>query len=102
MSYARWSAESDVYVYAHVDGWWVCELCDLPGSSGHLGAGTFTAVEPEAIVGHLRTHIARGDMVPERTIPNITADLPELIAERWPLGMRAASKRGHPGPHWDG
>jgi len=57
MSYARWSALSNVYVFAHVDGFVDCCGCNLPGHDGRLNSA------PE-VVAHMQAHLDAGDKVP--------------------------------------
>jgi hypothetical protein len=60
VSYARWSTDSDVYVYAAVGGGFICEDC--PRDSLHRCA---TARE---MIEHLLGHRAKGDLVPESAL----------------------------------
>lgn len=57
MSYARFGATSDVYVYAHYAGFVECCGCKLSDEWAHHSA--------EAIVAHLKEHVAAGHSVPE-------------------------------------
>jgi hypothetical protein len=60
MSYARWSSDSDVYVYDTPCGWFECE-CDPRFSSK-------SAIE---MIAHLGRHIAAGDLVPLHTLESL-------------------------------
>jgi hypothetical protein len=62
MSFARFSATSDVYVFAHVDDYVNCCGCALEGDS--------QLHSPEEVVEHLQKHVEAGHKVP--------ADLLEL------------------------
>ena len=64
MSYARWSEDSDVYVFLSVDRQFECCACSL----GEIHADT------AAIVAHLEAHIAAGHQVPADTIDRLRAD----------------------------
>ena len=68
MSYARFSAESDVYVFLHVGGALCCCGC-------FNGEGYFDTTAE--MVAHLREHEARGDRVPACTIKRLEADADE-------------------------
>lgn len=57
MSYARFSADSDVYVYAHIGGFVECCGCRL-GEQWDFHS-------PAEIVTHLREHEAAGHKVPD-------------------------------------
>jgi hypothetical protein len=59
MSYARRSAESDVYLY-HDGKRFVCDTCTLNDGGNH------TEVSVEAYLAHLRAHTAAGDKVPAK------------------------------------
>lgn len=60
MSYARFGATSDVYVYAHVGGFVECCGCKLGDNWEHHSAAE--------IVDHLREHVAAGHLVAERLL----------------------------------
>lgn len=70
MSYARFGADSDVYVYLSVHGDFQCCACQLKGSSQ-----SFTTTD--AIIAHLRDHIDAGYEVPTRTIARLEAEREE-------------------------
>lgn len=57
MSYARFSEESDVYVYASVAGGVECCGCSM--------GDCFVAESTDEMVEHLQQHIEKGDMVPD-------------------------------------
>jgi len=63
MSYARFGEDSDVYVYADAEaGYLRCVGCNVDFSS------------TDAMLEHLRGHIASGDAVPAKVIPALEAD----------------------------
>ena len=64
MAYARFSADSDVYVYADVRGGYVCERCPDVGS-------TFTCGTALELVAHLKEHVARGERVPDEAFEEL-------------------------------
>lgn len=64
MSYCRWSAESNVYVYLDVGGYINCCGCDRSGYNG----------DTETMVKHLEDHIADGHLVPDYVIPALLED----------------------------
>jgi hypothetical protein len=61
MAYARYGAESDVYVYATAKGW-ICENCSQ-----------FSDLV--ALQKHLVDHRSRGDKIPQHAIDVIEAEL---------------------------
>lgn len=60
MSYARFGSDSDVYVFASIDGYVSCCGCIL-GDRGDFHS-------PEEIVAHLREHVAAGHKVREELL----------------------------------
>jgi hypothetical protein len=68
MSYARFG-EGDVYVYAVRKGV-TCVMC----SFGDMMEGNFTAESTQEMVDHLGAHARVGDIIPERTIPDLWRD----------------------------
>lgn len=67
MSYARFSADSDVYVYMHSGGWLECCGCKL-------GDQCFKAAGTQAMVEHLDLHATAGHIVPANVVPELLAD----------------------------
>lgn len=62
MSYVRWSAESDIYIFDHVDGGIECHGCPLVK---HDAAGRhYRAETTDEMVEHCKTHIDAGHRVP--------------------------------------
>jgi len=78
MSYARLSDDSQVYVFAGMDGHLYCHWCAL-GEAGSLGRTT------RGMLTHLRAHEAAGHKVPSRAIASIRAD----AWENWRARFRA-------------
>jgi hypothetical protein len=69
VSYARWGWEgSNVYVYMHPGGLECCG-CDFDGGC--------SAATTDAMVAHLRRHMAAGDCVPTSVIPDLLRDRDE-------------------------
>jgi hypothetical protein len=68
VSYCRFS-EADVYVYCHVGGYLCCCACSLSDDWEHDST--------DAMVAHLREHIAAGHFVPDDVIPALEADREE-------------------------
>ena len=68
MSYARWTGDSDVYVYEDSGGGVTCCGCCLDGSFGHYNG------DKEGILNHLKEHIAKGHKVPDYCIKEIEED----------------------------
>lgn len=69
MSYARFSPESDVCVYAHVDGGLECCACRLRGGEENLRFAT-----TDELLQHLREHQQAGHLVREKTFTGLEAD----------------------------
>lgn len=82
MSYARFSSESDVYVYLSVGGWLECCACRLNDVTGENdpfpdSERVFsTADMPQHLTGH---RLASHD-VPQRCIDGLVADAAEIDA----------------------
>jgi hypothetical protein len=84
MSYCRFSDESDVYVYSDVGGWLSCCSCALVDDSQQ-----WRHFSTDAMIAHLREHIAAGHDVPDDVILALEAHREEndtFIAD-----VRAAS-----------
>lgn len=69
MSYARFSEDSDVYVFLHVAGGLTCCGCSLQ-KQGVDPAFART----ESMLHHLREHQQAGHKVPRRTFERLEAD----------------------------
>jgi len=77
MSYVRWSTKSDLYIYQSGEGetdetehtCWSAQnvLLDGPHPEPFVCDGT------EAMIEHVRAHIAQGDAVPKFVIPRLEA-----------------------------
>lgn len=68
MSYARFGADSDVYIFVAIDGICCC---------GCSKSGSQTFPTTAAAIAHLHEHIAQGDIVPDDVIPALLADATE-------------------------
>lgn len=60
MSYARFGNSSDVYVFAHVNGYIACCGCLLDDKDDYHS--------PEEIVTHLQEHVTAGHQVPDHLL----------------------------------
>jgi hypothetical protein len=69
MSYCRFS-HADVYVFLAVGGYLECCAC-------RLDENNWTHASTDAMVAHLREHIAAGHVVPDDVIPALLADREE-------------------------
>jgi len=69
MSYCRFGEDSDVYVFEHVDGGWMCCGCWLDGRST-------TTKTRGGMLAHLRKHRLAGHQVPKDAVSR-------LREERW-------------------
>lgn len=61
MSYVRWSKQSDVYIFDHVDGFIECCACCLDP----VDADSFKAKNVEEMIEHVQVHRAAGHLVPD-------------------------------------
>ena len=75
MSYARFGADSDVYVFVRNNGSLCCCSCS------RLAGDDFDASSTAAMLDHLAAHRAAGHLVPERTITGLMADADENDAD---------------------
>lgn len=89
MSFARFSAESNVYVYSDVGGYVCCCGC-LLGSKWDFHS-------PAEVVAHLREHVAAGHKVPERLLSEDLYEPADFIA-MCPIFM-CREDIDHDGPH---
>lgn len=70
MSYARFGWDgSDVYVFAHVEGYLCCCACCLQDDWKHRST--------DAMLKHLHGHVAAGHTVPTYTITELEQDRAE-------------------------
>ena len=81
MSYARFSGDSDVYVYEHYAGFIECCGCRFSPISEGEEYEVFPrfSTAREALT-HLDWHVREGDMVPERAFLRIKEEHPDLDA----------------------
>jgi hypothetical protein len=80
MSYARFSSESDVYVYEHFAGFIECCGCRLTGPEEGEELGFARLATARAALEHLDWHVREGDAVPARTFEAIRKEHPDLDA----------------------
>ena len=79
MAYVRWSEDSSVYVFLHVNGYITCCGCLLQENN----TGTsYTARDPEfysrsAAIKHLLRHVEAGHRVPARAFERLEAEILE-------------------------
>ena len=66
MSYARFSHESDVYVFAHYQGFVQCCGCMI--------SDVWDYYTVEEVVEHMRDHVLMGYKVPKRLLDPATYD----------------------------
>lgn len=67
MAYCRFSDESDVYMYHHVDGYIVCCMCSL---------GIVVHIETRKDAhNHLMLHKERGDKVPKEALEKLQDEM---------------------------
>ena len=70
MSYARFGPDSDVYVFADIDGGYRCCFCAFSRSGPSFRCDT--AAE---MIEHLREHRAAGHTVPEDAIEELQGEV---------------------------
>jgi hypothetical protein len=77
MSYARWGAESDVYVFGTGDRLICCE-CTLD-----VVDGSFICDTPLEMIAHLVTHVVAGHRVPYSAVGRLADEAahPEQYAD---------------------
>lgn len=73
MSYARWS-EGDVYLYPHIDGYYLCCRCTLCGGDW----GDWKSTELLDVLDHLKAHRDAGHTVPQRAFDQVNRELDQL------------------------
>lgn len=76
MSYARFGAASDVYVYLDVAGYLRCCACRMHDRP----FGSFDFRTTAEMLTHLDLHRSVGDTVPERTFEGLRRDAAETDA----------------------
>ena len=96
MSYARFSDDSDVYVFENTDGKFECCWCPLQerewveDPDAYFG-GVFRNVgetvphlfdTPTQMLRHLELHTAKGHLVPDEAVAQLRAEADEMNAER--------------------
>jgi hypothetical protein len=77
MSYARWSRESDVYVFLHTGGYLDCCGCHLANNN----RGGFQAYKTKIMLRHLKEHQKAGHDVPDYCIEGLQLDAKKN--DRW-------------------
>jgi len=77
MAYARFGKDSDVHVYEHADGMFVCEFCRIEGKMSADGGPRFETQSRAGMIEHLRKHQLAGDKVPDRTFVRIEEEIIE-------------------------
>ena len=83
MSYARFSDDSDVYMYHHYMGFIECCGCwisdEIPDEYGEIPSPRFET--PRRAIMHLDEHISRGYQVPQSTFDRIYSEYAENMDE---------------------
>jgi len=75
MSYARFTKDSDVYVFLNMSGRLECWGCGIAVAAPRCWArGYVTFDSTQAMVDHLARHAAAGDRVPEHVVPELWVD----------------------------
>ena len=81
MSYARFGAESDVYVYHHYIGFIECCGCSLVEAEDGEDFGFAKLQTAREALEHLDKHRAAGDEVPTRAYERIRSEYEDLDAQ---------------------
>jgi len=76
MSYCRFGEDSDIYLYPHVYGDYICCACRLRGTFGSTVLITLAEV-----LEHLQAHRDVGHKVPEYAFERIRTEIEELGPE---------------------
>lgn len=71
MSYARFSDDSDVYVYHHVAGFIECCGCWMASPEGDEDIAFTRLATPRRAIMHLMEHVSRGYKVPDSVFDRI-------------------------------
>lgn len=69
MAYARWSIQSNVYVYDNVYGGTTCCGCLL---AERPGVGDYHADTHAEMIAHLHEHVKQGHLVPQYTFEELS------------------------------
>lgn len=85
MSYARFAADSDVYVFFNCDGYYECCACRIAWDEHKLSPWVETA---EEMLAHMAEHIEKGHKVPDYCTERLRRDIAEGTKERFG-GVRA-------------
>lgn len=95
MSYSRFGPNSDVYVYAHADGFIECCMCSLyPHNFDSFDEPlNWDYHSIEDIVNHMKEHVKAGDNVPSRLLLEETYSDKDFIPYESPRRPRS-SKTG--------
>ena len=73
MSYCRFSPDSNVYLYPHVDDYIECCACRLKPEGEWFG--NFRLDAPSDAIDHLNRHIAAGHQVPARAFERLKQEI---------------------------
>lgn len=80
MSYARFNAESDIYLYEHCAGYIECCGCRLTAPEEHEDFGFARLSTAREALEHIEWHVREGDKVPQFTFDRIREEHPDLDA----------------------
>ncbi len=89
VSYSRWSKDSSVYVFLHMEmdargPYLTCCGCPM------LKNASFDTWATQSMVDHLNEHLATGHLVPDHVIPDLIAD----DAENFPVSGSSGDSHG--------
>ena len=77
MSYARFSRDSDVYVFLSVEGYLDCCGCTLNKKGEDIHYGSFHSYTTKDMLDHLKHHRQVGDDVPDYCMESLLEDMEE-------------------------
>lgn len=68
MAYCRFGADSDVYLYAHINGGWHCSGCSIDKREPLMKSA-------QEALDHLRVHVKNGEKVPRHAIRRLQNEI---------------------------
>lgn len=81
MSYARFSDDSDVYIFEHANGFIQCCGCLITEAEPPEWAGFYNAQTAREMIHHIYQHMSIGHKVPDRCLERINKEHPDLDAK---------------------
>jgi len=85
MSYSRFGANSDTYIFEHNDGFIECCGCGLTEPTSGEDVGFAKLNTAREALEHAKKHLDVGDMVPDKVFTRIREEHPDLDAQIEPF-----------------